>query len=201
MAARASIQPHKALCIPENAPRIFPVRRSLVALVGKKNTVVRHDVSLRSLPVLAFDSRVQGFSTPLARRRSSYPLTSTNLVRTYPIERYQALRDGVPCLSCAATPPEGHQVGARKRRASGSTIPSQPYRRRVSTDRINCEDSQLAASSLDGESGPTPRRKDTPLLIPRNQVSEGEGTRWVAGRTRKCGHTIRGHQLLLIHNK
>ena len=113
------------------------------------------NVSLRSLPVLAFDSRAQGFSTRLARRRSSYPPTSTNLVRTYPIERYQAIRDGVSCLSRAATPPEGHQIGARKGRAPGSTTLSQPYRRRISTDRMNCEGSQLAAS-LEGESGPTP---------------------------------------------
>ena len=39
-----------------------------------------------------------------------------------------------------------------------NTILSQPYRRRVSTDRLNCEGSQLAAS-LEGEPGPTPAGK------------------------------------------
>ena len=58
-------------------------------------------------------------------------------------------------------PPEGHQIGARKRRAPGNTILSQPYRRRVSTDRLNREGSQLAAS-LEGEPGPTPARKTLP---------------------------------------
>ena len=59
--------------------------------------------SLRNFPVRAFDSRAQGLSTPLARRRSSFPLPSPNVVRTHPIERYQTLRNSAPCLSCAAT--------------------------------------------------------------------------------------------------
>ena len=122
----------------------------------------------------AFDSRAQGFSPPLTHRRSSCPPPSPNLVRTYPIELYQALHDSVPCLSRVATPPEGRQIGAWKRRAPGNTILSQPYRRRVSTDRLNREGSQLAAS-LEGEPGPTPAGKTLPHLY--NQFSEGEGTR------------------------
>ena len=43
-------------------------------------------------------------------------------------------------------PPEGHQIGARKRRTPENTILSQPYCRRVSTDRPNREGNQLAAS-------------------------------------------------------
>ena len=62
-------------------------------------------------------------------------------------------------------PPEGHQIGARKRRAPGNTILSQPYRRRVSTDRLNREGSQSAAS-LEGEPGPTPAGKNLPHLYP-----------------------------------
>ena len=45
--------------------------------------------------------------------------------------------------------------------APGNTILSQPYRRRVSTDRLNREGSQLAAS-LEGEPGPTPAGKTLP---------------------------------------
>ena len=52
-------------------------------------------------------------------------------------------------------PPEGHQSGARKRRAPGITILSQPYRRRVSTYRLKREGSQLAPS-IQGELGPIP---------------------------------------------
>ena len=58
-------------------------------------------------------------------------------------------------------PPEGHQIGARKRRTPGNTILSQPYRRRVSTERSNRKGSQLAVS-LEGEPGPTPAAKTLP---------------------------------------
>ena len=127
--------------------------------------------SLRIFPVRAFDSRAQGFSTPLARRRSSCPPPSPNLVRTHQIERYKALRDSTLLSLACRHPPEGYQIGARKRRAPGNTILSQPYRRRVSTESLNREGSQLAAS-LGGEPGPTSAGKTLPL-IPRNQVSEG----------------------------
>ena len=66
--------------------------------------------SLRNLPVQACDSRAQGFNPPLARRRSSCPPPSPNLVRTHPIEHYQALRDSAPCLSRAATLPKGTKL-------------------------------------------------------------------------------------------
>ena len=124
--------------------------------------------SLRNLPVRAFNSRAQGFSTLLARRGSSCPPPSSNLVYTYPIERYQALRDSAACLSRAAIPPEGLQFGARKRRAPGTTIPCQPYRCRVSTERLNREGSQLAAS-LEGEPGPTLAGKTLPQSYPKTR--------------------------------
>ena len=124
--------------------------------------------SLKNLPVRAFDSRAQGFSTPLARRRSSCPPSSPNLVRTHPIERYRALSDSAPCLSRAATPPEGPQTGARKRRAPRNNILILPYRRRVSTNRLNREGSQLAAS-LEGELGPTPAGKTLPDSYPETR--------------------------------
>ena len=67
-------------------------------------------LSLRNFPVRAFDSRAQGFSPPLTRRRSSCPPPSPNLVRTHPIENYQALRDSAPCLSRAATLPKATKL-------------------------------------------------------------------------------------------
>ena len=62
-------------------------------------------------------------------------------------------------------PPEGHQIGARKRRTPENTILSQPYCRRVSTDRPNHESSQLAASPED-EPGPTPAGNTLPHSYP-----------------------------------
>ena len=118
----------------------------------------------------------------MARRRSSFPLPSPNLVHTHPIERYQALCDGAPCLSRAATPPEAHQIGARRRRAHGNIILNQPYRRRVSTDRLNCKGNQMAAS-LEGEHGPTPAGKTLPHSYPETR-SRRERARGISINTR-----------------
>ena len=65
-------------------------------------------------------------------------------------------------------PPEGHQIGARKRCTPGNAILSQPYRGRVSTDRLNREGSQLAAS-LEGEPSPTPTGKTHPHSYPKTR--------------------------------
>ena len=66
----------------------------------------------------------------------------------------------------AATLLKGTKLGLGKRRAPGNTIMlSQPYRRRVSTDRLNREGSQLAAS-LEGEPGPTLAGKTLPRSFP-----------------------------------
>ena len=83
-------------------------------------------------------------------------------------------------------PSEGHQIGARKRRTPENTILSQPYCRRVSTNRSDREGSQLAAS-LEGEPGPTPAGKTLPHSYPE--------TRFRRERARDCmyvcmyGHT------------
>ena len=173
----ASSRP-EALCILEKAPRIFPVRRSFWTSKEEKRLWSDISFSLRNLPVRAFDSRTQGLSTPLARRRSSCPPPLPNLVCTHLIERYKALRDSVPCLSRAATPPEGHQIGARNRRAPGNTILSQPYRRRVSTDRLNREGCSQLAASFEGEPSPTPAGKTLPPSYPETRFRrEREGTR------------------------
>ena len=99
-------------------------------------------------------------------------------MRTHPIvEYYQALRDSAPCLSRAATLPKGPKLGLGKRRAPGNTIIlSQPYRRRVSTDRLNREGSQLAAS-LEGEPGPTPAGKTLPHSFPETSRFRRERAR------------------------
>ena len=65
-------------------------------------------------------------------------------------------------------PPGGYQIGARKRHAPGNTTLSQPYRRRVSANRLNREGSQLAAS-LEGEPGPTPTGKTLPHSYPETR--------------------------------
>ena len=69
-------------------------------------------------------------------------------------------------------PSEGHQIGARKRRTPENTILSQPYCRRVSTNRSDREGSQLAAS-LEGEPGPTPAGKTLPHSYPETRFRRG----------------------------
>ena len=95
-------------------------------------------------------------------------------------------------------PPEGHQIGARKRRTPENTVLSQPYCRRVSTDRSDREGSQLAAS-LEGEPGPTPAGKTLPHSYPETRFRR-ERARDVCvcchpiySRRQTCGRTSRGH--------
>ena len=133
--------------------------------------------TFKNLPVRAFDSRPQGFSPPLARRRSSFPPPSPNLVRTYPIKNYQAFHDRCSLPLACRHPPQGHQIGARKRRRHRNTILSRPYRRRISTDRPNREGSQLAASFEGG-----------PALHPPERLSHTH--------TPKSGFGRRGHGIL-----
>ena len=78
-------------------------------------------------------------------------------------------------------PPRGHQIGARKWRTPENTILSQPYCRRVLTDRPNREGNQLAAS-LEGEPGPTPAGKTLPHSYPETRFR----------RERARGSTVSG---------
>ena len=126
----------------------------------------------------AFPSETPRF-TPLilAHRGSALPWSTVELPSAfaasgaYPPDR---VLPGSPrqCslpLPCRH-PPEGHQIGARKRRTPGNTILSQPsYPRRVSTNRPNREGSQLAAS-LEGEPGPTPAGKTLPHSYPETKL-------------------------------
>ena len=99
-------------------------------------------------------------------------------------------------------PPEGHQIGARKRRTPENTILSQPYCRRVSTDRSNREGSQLAAS-LEGEPGPTPAGKTLPHSYPetrfRRERARNGMTIGSVCFCEVCGRTSRGYTGFLIH--
>ena len=118
----------------------------------------------------AFDSRAQGFSPPLARRRSSCPPPSPNLVRTYPIEHYQALCDSASCLSRAATLPKGTK-SEFGRGAHLGTPSSANHTAAASqqTGRIANAASWLHISS-ECDPGPTPAGKTLPhsyVKLPR----------------------------------
>ena len=127
----------KALRIPEKRPTSLAVLRSLLALVGRKQTVVRNQFFPQKPPGFSvFDSRAQGFSTPLARQRSSYSPFLPNLVLTRSIARetvrLRALlfplrlsAPPVPPTSRVLPPLEGHQIEAQKEVHLVDTIPNQ----------------------------------------------------------------------------
>ena len=122
----------------------------LVALVGRKmTTMVRHQL---------FPQKPPG-SNLWFSRTGVQPSPGSSTIElpsafaesgAYPPDRElpDSPRQCSLPLACHH-PPEGHQIGARKRCAPGNTIIlSQPYRRRVSTDRLNCEGSQLIVRSF-----------------------------------------------------
>ena len=120
----------------------------------------------------AFPSETSRFATLiLAHRGSSLPWLVDDRAALHPRRiwcihtRQSATRLSATVLPASRVPPppEGHQTGARKRRAPGNTILNQRYHRRVSIHRLNREDSQLAAS-LEGKHGPTPAGKTLPHL-------------------------------------
>ena len=156
-----------------SAPGILPVRRSRLALVETNLAVVRNQLSFPKPPrsrlclSLSHKGR-EGFTTPLARRRSIYPLSSPNLVLTaYSPDStcsntlaratapHQAFRDSITCLS--------HATRSRRtpywRSGEAHLVQPQPSCHRLSTNRLTWVDSQLV-SPREGESGLTPAVKD-----------------------------------------
>ena len=101
--ARAGIRPSKAPSSLGKRPRNLPRSPLQVGSLRKKSGRSQKSALSQNLPVLAFHSRTQGFSNPLAGRRSNYPPSSPNLVLTRPTARaatpYQAFRDSITWLS------------------------------------------------------------------------------------------------------
>ena len=64
--------------------------------------------------------------------------------------------------------PKGTELELGRDAHLGNTILNQPYRRRVSTDRLNHEDGLLAAT-LEGKPGPTPAGMTLPYRYPKTR--------------------------------
>ena len=165
----------------KNALRVLPVRRSLLTLVGRKTTAVIHQ---------RFPQKPPGLRLWFSRKGLQHsPGSSTIELSSAFVESGAFQPDRAPpgsprqfslppaCRDTSRRAP----IEARKRRASGNTIFSQPCSRRVSTDRLNREGSQLAAS-LEGEPGPTPAGTILPHPYPE--------TRFRRERARDCGSSI-----------
>ena len=147
-----------------------------VALVGRKMTVVRDQLFPQKPPGSRFRYSRTGVQPSPGSSTIELPSAFAES-GAYPPDRELpgSPRQGSLPHACRH-PPEGHQIGARKRCTPENTILSQPYCRRVSTDRPNREGSQLAAS-LEGEPGPTPAGKTLPHSYPetrfRRDVARG----------------------------
>ena len=133
----------------KNALRILPVRRFLLTLVGRKKTEVSTALALTTWGASSWLAS-QFMPLILAHRGSALPWLvddrdvlppSPNLVRTYPMERNQALRDSASCFSRAVASRRTHQIGARKRRASGEHHPQPtkppPHLNRPAESRVS----------------------------------------------------------------
>ena len=149
-----------------------------VALVGRKMTVIKHQLFPQKPPGSSLWFSRTGVQPSPGSSTIELPSTFTES-GAYPPDRAlpgSPRQCSLP-LACRH-PPEGHRIGARKRRAPGNTvILSQPYRRRVSTDRLNREGSQLAAS-LEGEPGPTPAGKTLPHSFPETRFRRERARVW-----------------------
>ena len=183
---KLALDPSSSRSKPKTPPGILTVRRSLLALVGRKQTVVRISFFflLRNPPARAFVSRAQRFCTPLARRRLGCPSSSLNMLLARPIERVTVrlrvlrrptgLSATVP-LTCLSSATSSRRAPNWRSGRGGpvDTILNQPNRRRVSTGRLNRVDSQLVASP-EGEFGPTLAGKTLPHSYPKNSRLRGE---------------------------
>ena len=148
----------------------------LVAHVGRKMTVVRDQLFPQKPPGSRFRFSRTGVQPSPGSSTIELPSAFAES-GAYPPDRELpgSPRQCSMPLACRH-PPEGHQIGARKRRTPENTILSQPYCRRVSTDRPNREGSQLAAS-LEGEPGPTPAGETLPHSYPQKNRFRRERAR------------------------
>ena len=141
----------------KNSPRILPVRRPLLALVGRKQTVVRdqlfpqkppcsrHRISCTGVQHFLHDSSTIELPSALAESGA------------YPSDRTLPGFPRVPPASRAPLLPEGQQIGARKRRAPGKHHPQSNY----------TTDSQLTAS-LEANSALHPPERPSHTHTPKH---------------------------------
>ena len=173
-AVQSPVHPRK---IPTNLAR-SPLH---VALVGRKVTAVRDQLFPQEPPGSRFRFSRTGVQPSPGSSTIELAFAESG---AYPPDRElpgPPRQCSLP-LACRH-PPEGHQIGARKRRTPENTILSQPSCHRVSTDRPNRESSQLAAS-LEGEPGPTPAGKTLPHSYPETRFRGERARKQVVPRCR-----------------
>ena len=139
-----------------------------MALVERKMTVVRDQLFPQKPPGSRFRFLCTGVQPSPGSSTIELPSAFAESGAYPPVRELPASPRHCSLSLACRHPPECHQIGARKRRAPENTILSQPYCRRVSTDRPNHEDNQLAAS-LEVEPDLTPARKTLPRSHPETR--------------------------------
>ena len=113
----------------------------LVALVGRKMTVVRHQLFPLKPPGSSLWFSRTGVQPSPGSSTIELPSAFAEFGAYPPDTALPGSRRQCSLPLACRYHPEGHQIEARKRRTPGNTTLSQPHRRRVSTDRPNRESS------------------------------------------------------------
>ena len=171
----------------KNAPEILPVRHFLLALVGRKQTVVRDQLSRQKHSGSRFlwfsCTRIQHFSGSskiellyvLAEFGAYSPDRAFHGALARAAAPHQAFRDSAPLPFAWHHLPKGTNLDLG-RGATGENHP-QPTKPQARLNRPAESGRQPVDCISWGWVQPGTRRKDPPTLIPQNQVSEGEGAR------------------------
>ena len=129
-----------------DAAGILPVHRSLLALVGRKQTMIKDQLFPQKPP----SSRVRFSRSGVQYSPGSLTIELPSALAesgAYPSDSALAGSPRQCPLPLAFRHlPKGTKLELRRSAHLGNTILNQLYRRRVSTDRLNREDSQLTAS-------------------------------------------------------
>ena len=157
----------KPCASPKNSPRILLVRRSLLAFVGRKQTVVRDQLFPQKPP----GSRLRFSCTGAQHSPDSSTIELLSALAesgVYPSGRTLPGFPRVPPASRVPLPPEGQQIGARKRRAPGKHHPQST----IQPPRLNrpAESRRQPVGCISrGEPGPTPAGKTLPYSYPKTR--------------------------------
>ena len=171
--ARASTRPFRTPSPLRKHQRNLVCSPLPIGAAGRSLVLIRNQILPKTLSVLVFESHAQAFSTPLARRRSSYPSYAPNLVLTYtrvrPATRLSCcgtfagfrLLQYHFLLACHKLPKNTTHIGVREGR----------------TWRNFPDTTELLGNEPAGSRGQPNCAWRSTNSYSRKEVSEGEGTR------------------------
>ena len=169
----ASSRPKPCLSL-KSSQRRLPIYRSLLALVGKK-TVVRDQPCHQKPPFSHVSFSRTGVQHSPGSLAIELPSILTESGACSPDRALLGSPRQSPLPLACHHLPKGIKLELGEGAHLGNTILNRPYCRHLSSDRLNREDSQFAAS-LEGDPGPAPARKTLPHSYPKTRF-QGKKTR------------------------